>query len=52
MRSDDGGIREGAALIDFKPQGFEDGFPSPGLRPTVPIETEVLNLPQPVQSGP
>ena len=25
---------------------------SPGLRPTVPVETEVLSLPQPVESGP
>jgi hypothetical protein len=25
---------------------------SPGLRPAVPVETEVLNLPRPVESGP
>jgi osmoprotectant transport system permease protein len=25
---------------------------SPGLRPTVPVETEVLSMPQPVESGP
>jgi osmoprotectant transport system permease protein len=31
---------------------LEHRLVSPGLRPTVPVETEILNLPRPVASGP
>jgi osmoprotectant transport system permease protein len=41
------------ALLTERSLTFLEGrVVSPGLRPTVPIETEVLNLPQPVESGP
>ncbi|HEU5205560.1 MAG TPA: ABC transporter permease [Candidatus Limnocylindrales bacterium] len=41
------------ALLTERSLTFLEGrVVSPGLRPTVPVETEILNLPRPVASGP
>jgi osmoprotectant transport system permease protein len=41
------------ALLTERSLTFLEGrVVSPGLRPAVPVETEVLNLPRPVESGP